>query len=50
MIQLSEIKYIHLEILSLCIKWFNAVEESWAKSSFEEGKLVCCSDNCGSNK
>ena len=36
--------------LEECVKWFNAVEESWAKSSFEEGKLVCCSNNCGSNE
>lgn len=36
--------------LDECINWFNAVEESWAKSSFEEGKLVCCNDNCGSNE
>ena len=35
--------------LEECILWFNAVKESWAKSSFENGKLVCCNDNCGSN-
>ena len=35
--------------LEECILWFNAVEESWSKSSFENGKLVCCNDNCGSN-
>ena len=35
--------------LEECILWFNAVEESWDKSSFEDGKLVCCNDNCGSN-
>lgn len=35
--------------LDECINWFNAIEESWANSSFEDGKLVCCNDNCGFN-
>lgn len=33
-----------------CIEWFNLVEESWSKDSFENGRLVCCNDNCGSDK
>ena len=33
--------------LEECIKWFNAVEESWNIESFESGRLVCCNDNCG---
>jgi MoaA/NifB/PqqE/SkfB family radical SAM enzyme len=36
--------------LQECIQWFNKVEESWAKDSFEEGRLVCCNDNCGFDK
>jgi MoaA/NifB/PqqE/SkfB family radical SAM enzyme len=35
--------------LEECIGWFNAVEESWKKTSFKEGKLICCNDNCGIN-
>lgn len=33
--------------LDECIQWFNAVEDSWAKDSFENGRLVCCNNNCG---
>lgn len=36
--------------LSECIQWFNAVEDSWTKKSFETGRLVCCNDNCGFDK
>jgi len=31
-----------------CIEWFNLIEESWIKDAFENGRLVCCNDNCGS--
>jgi hypothetical protein len=34
--------------LEECISWFNHVEESWAKDSFENGRLVVCNDKCGS--
>lgn len=33
--------------LQECIKWFNKVEDSWHKDTFESGRLVCCNDNCG---
>lgn len=33
--------------LEECIAWFNRVEESWNKDSFENGRLVVCNDNCG---
>ena len=33
--------------LKECIAWFNQVEESWTKDSFENGRLVVCNDNCG---
>jgi MoaA/NifB/PqqE/SkfB family radical SAM enzyme len=33
--------------LAECIAWFNAVEASWAKDTFEDGRLICCNDNCG---
>jgi MoaA/NifB/PqqE/SkfB family radical SAM enzyme len=36
--------------LEECIAWFNAVEASWAKDTFEDGRLVCCNDNCGFDK
>ena len=31
-----------------CIEWFNQVEESWNKNSFQEGRLWLCNHNCGS--
>ena len=33
--------------LDECIQWFSHVEKSWAKDTFEDGRLVCCNDNCG---
>jgi hypothetical protein len=36
--------------LEECIQWFNRVEESWSKDTFENGRLVCCNDNCGFDK
>jgi MoaA/NifB/PqqE/SkfB family radical SAM enzyme len=33
--------------LEECIGWFNRVEDSWAKKTFKDGRLVCCNDNCG---
>lgn len=30
-----------------CLEWFNEVERSWSIDSFENGKLICCNDNCG---
>ena len=34
--------------LEECIKWFNAVEETWNIEKFEDGRLVCCNNACGS--
>lgn len=36
--------------LEECIQWFNRVQESWSKDTFENGRLVCCNDNCGFDK
>lgn len=30
-----------------CIEWFNQVEDSWNKRSYEDGRLVICDDVCG---
>jgi MoaA/NifB/PqqE/SkfB family radical SAM enzyme len=35
--------------LQECIEWFNSVEQSWNVPTFEQGRLVICNDNCGSN-
>lgn len=32
-----------------CIEWFNRIEESWKKDSFESGKLWRCNHHCGSS-
>lgn len=34
--------------LKECIQWFNKVEKSWTIDTIENGRLVCCNDNCGS--
>ena len=36
--------------LDECIQWFSHVEKSWTKDTFENGRLVCCNDNCGFDK
>jgi len=36
--------------LEECIGWFNRVEDSWNKDTFENGRLICCNDNCGFDK
>jgi MoaA/NifB/PqqE/SkfB family radical SAM enzyme len=33
--------------LKECIKWFIQIEKSWDKDKFENGRLICCNDNCG---
>jgi len=36
-----------LKPLEECIQWFNLIEESWKKDSFESGRLWMCHNNCG---
>ena len=33
--------------LEHCIKWFDAIETSWEKSSWEQGRLITCNNVCG---
>ena len=35
--------------LEHCIKWFNAVETSWEKHNWEQGRLITCNNTCGKN-
>lgn len=35
--------------LEHCIKWFDAIETSWEKSSWEQGRLITCNNTCGKN-
>jgi sulfatase maturation enzyme AslB (radical SAM superfamily) len=30
-----------------CIEWFNNIEKSWSIATYEDGRLICCDDNCG---
>jgi MoaA/NifB/PqqE/SkfB family radical SAM enzyme len=30
-----------------CIQWFDAVKQSWNNSTYEQGRLIVCDDNCG---
>jgi len=32
-----------------CISWFNSIKQSWSIDTFEQGRLVICDDNCGTN-
>ena len=33
-----------------CIQWFANVEKRWQETTYENGRLVMCDDNCGSCK
>ena len=33
--------------LDECINWFNNIKQSWDITSYEQGRLVVCDDNCG---
>lgn len=33
--------------LENCINWFDRVERSWTRDSFDEGRLIVCNDSCG---
>lgn len=35
--------------LEKCIEWFDNIPMCWKKSTFEEGRLIVCDANCGSN-
>ena len=35
--------------LEHCINWFNAVEASWEKHNWEQGRLITCNNMCGKN-
>lgn len=32
-----------------CIAWFKQVENSWKSSTYKQGRLIICDDNCGQN-
>jgi len=38
---------LHDNDLATCINWFNTVEESWKKDSYESGRLLQCDSVCG---
>lgn len=33
--------------LATCIDWFDQIESSWSKDSFEDGRLLTCNKTCG---
>jgi MoaA/NifB/PqqE/SkfB family radical SAM enzyme len=33
--------------LEECIMWFNQIQDSWNRPSFQQGRLVICNDVCG---
>lgn len=33
--------------LAECIAWFDRIEESWDKATFDSGRLVTCNQSCG---
>lgn len=30
-----------------CVEWFKQIENSWQQTTYEQGRLVVCDDNCG---
>jgi MoaA/NifB/PqqE/SkfB family radical SAM enzyme len=36
--------------LADCIQWFEQVQESWKLSSYQQGRLLVCDNNCGTEK
>jgi MoaA/NifB/PqqE/SkfB family radical SAM enzyme len=32
-----------------CIQWFAEVEKSWSRHDYNQGRLIICDDNCGSD-
>jgi sulfatase maturation enzyme AslB (radical SAM superfamily) len=50
--QISDIVYKNNTLeypLEECLEWFNSIEKRWKISSYDQGRLVVCDDNCGSN-
>lgn len=35
--------------LEECIQWFNNLKEQWGATTYEQGRLIACDDNCGVN-
>ena len=35
--------------LQECIEWFGGIKNSWRVKSYQQGRLVICDDNCGSD-
>lgn len=35
--------------LAECIQWFHEIERCWDRSRYDQGRLVICDDNCGSD-
>lgn len=35
--------------LEQCIEWFSSVKSTWNIREYEDGRLIACDDNCGSN-
>lgn len=33
--------------LATCIEWFDQIESSWSKESFDDGRLLTCNQSCG---
>ena len=36
--------------LEHCIKWFDNVEKSWSKNTYQNGRIIICDDNCGNKQ
>jgi MoaA/NifB/PqqE/SkfB family radical SAM enzyme len=34
--------------LEHCIQWFHGIQSSWQHATYQQGRLVICDDNCGS--
>lgn len=41
---------LHTHSLKECLEWFDAVVDSWAKKTYEEGHLLMCNSICGTCK
>ncbi len=32
-----------------CIQWFTEIERSWCRDTYQQGRLIICDENCGSD-